>query len=233
MAKTTTKKKITGAAGKVKKPAETPVAKTRYEGELTANSKRNRPAFYYKLSEKDHPVIIQGLSHFVSVYQIAAKIGCGYTTLKLYINKHPELLAVQEDSQKGELEFVKGKFMQKIAAGSLGAMCFYLERKGGWTNRQQVDTNAPLPNIVLGVIPEDQLPTDGIGEPEKLAPVAKLAKREDDMTIERTEAETEAETIKPEVVEQEDREADDEPDESGADDFDEAWGDAGDAGGLF
>ena len=63
-------------------------AKTRYEGELTANSKRNRPASYYKLSEKDHATIKAGLIHFVSVYQIAAKIGCGYTTLKQYIAKH-------------------------------------------------------------------------------------------------------------------------------------------------
>ena len=222
-----TKKKRTGAAGKVKKPAETPVAKTRYEGELTANSKRNRPAFYYKLSEKDHPVIIQGLSHFVSVYQIAAKIGCGYTTLKLYINKHPELLAVQEDSQKGELEFVKGKFMQKISEGSLGAICFYLERRAGWTNHQTIDTNMPMPNIVLGMIPESELPDDGQGEPEKLETVQKMAQKDTSVELERE---------KPPplpAVQQEEEPEPDEPADIVAGAIDDGWGDDDVPGGLF
>ena len=204
-------------------------AKTRYEGTLTASSKRNRPAVYYKLSEKDHPTIIQGLTHFVSVYQIAAKIGCGYTTLKLYIQKHPELLAVQEDSQKGELEFVKGQFMQKIAEGSLGAMCFYLERKGGWTNKQKIESDVPLPNIVLGVIPDEELPTEG--EPLKLQRIIRhedetAAEVEAEKAVERKEqeqtaaAEDTAEQARPPAV------ASDEG-------LDDDWGDDGDAPDIF
>lgn len=224
---------------KTKKQAEAAkpkqgAAKTRYEGTLTASSKRNRPAVYYKLSEKDHPTIIQGLTHFVSVYQIAAKIGCGYTTLKLYIQNHPELLAVQEDSQKGELEFVKGKFMQKIAAGSLGAMCFYLERKGGWTNRQQVDTNAPLPNIVLGVIPESELPSDGVGEPVSISPVQTLAQKDTSNTLERESPDEMAAEIVRAEKEAEEQERED-ADAAAEDDFGdgEDWDDGESGAGLF
>lgn len=127
----------------------------RYNGEeLGAHTKRHRPAHYYKITEKDRETIKNGLTHFVSVYQIAAKIGCGYSTLKKYIANDAELRAVQKDSQQGELEFVKGKLLNKIANGSLGAMCFYLERKGGWTQKQQVEQIGELPTINLGLIPE-------------------------------------------------------------------------------
>ena len=200
-------------------------AKTRYEGELTANSKRNRPATYYKLSEKDHATIKAGLVHFVSVYQIAAKIGCGYTTLKQYIAKHPELKTCQEDAQKGELEFVKGKFMKKIAEGSLGAMCFYLERKGGWTNKQTVAADVPLPNIVLVVIPESELPTEG--EPIKLTQIV----QKEDIAAETADREAEKERAEQEaIVRREDAAEASKPlptPEVSEEDSDDDWGDEG------
>lgn len=212
----TTKKTVKASAPKKTAP------KTRYEGELGAHTKRNRPAFYYKLSEKDHPTIIDGLSHFISVYQIAAKIGCGYSTLKLYIANHPELKEVQEDSERGELEFVKGKFMQKIAAGSLGAMCFYLERKGGWTNKQKIETDMPLPNIVLGVIPDSELPADGQGEPERIAPVQKLAIKDTSNTLVREDSKEIAQEI---AQAEADAEEDEQEEQDEGEDFDgDDWG---------
>lgn len=203
--------------------------KTRYEGELTSKSKRNRPATYYKLSEKDWPTIKMGLMHFVSVYQIAAKIGCGYTTLKLYIKEHPELLAVQEDAQAGELEFVKGKLLKKISEGSLGAMCFYLERKGGWTNKQTVEADVPLPNIVLGMIPESELPTEG----EPITP-AQIVQHEDSAASEVEKVAEEERAEQRAVAEEEDR-ADKEkpPAVSSDDDIPDDWGDDGDDPQIF
>ena len=176
------------------KKTEQKTAKTRYEGELTAGSKRNRPSHYYKLTERDHETIKAGLTQFVSVYQIAAKIGCGYSTLKKYIAEHEELRECQEDAQKGELEFVKGKLLRKIASGSLGAMCFYLERKGGWTNKQQIQTDAPLPNIIMGVIPESELPTEG--EPLKLGQIVDHeGEREDEAETAKAEERKELEAV--------------------------------------
>lgn len=203
--------------------------KTRYEGELTSKSKRNRPATYYKLSEKDWPTIKMGLMHFVSVYQIAAKIGCGYTTLKLYIKEHPELLAVQEDAQAGELEFVKGKLLKKISEGSLGAMCFYLERKGGWTNKQTVEADVPLPNIVLGMIPESELPTEG----EPLTPV-QIVQHEDSAASEVEKVAEEERAEQRAVAEEEDRADKDKPPAvSSDDDIPDDWGDDGDDPQIF
>lgn len=141
-------------------------------------SKYSKPrgAVYYHLSEKDHAIIKKGLSMFVSVYQIALKIGCGYTTLKLYIKKHPELLEVQKAAYENMTDFTVGKLMQKIGSGNLGAMCFYLERKAGWTNRQQVENIGNIPVINMGIIPDSELPQDGLGEPEQLSEVPKAEK---------------------------------------------------------
>lgn len=157
-----------------------------------ANDHRPRKAHYYRLSEKDHPTIIEGLKHFASVYHIAIKIGCGYSTLKQYIKKHPELVEVQNEAKVAVEEFVEAQFLRKIAAGELGAMCFYAERKMGWTNRQQIDTNMPLPNIVMGVIPEADIPI-GVGEPEKIGEVVKLPPRPEPLDERETEEPVDAE----------------------------------------
>lgn len=204
-----------------KSDAENP--KTRYEGTLSAKSKRNRPATYYKLSEKDWPTIKAGLRAFVSVYQIAAKIGCGYTTLKLYISKHPELKECQDDAQKGELEFVKGKLLRKINDGSLGAICFYLERKGGWTNKQQIQTDAPLPNIVMGIIPDSELPTEG--EPLKLG---QIVTREEELADEAETAKAEERKELEAVARDEDAKDKARPASIPADDDGDDWGDDAD-----
>ena len=191
---------------------------------LTATSPRKRKAHYYKLSEADHETIIEGLRHFVSVYQIAAKIGCGYSTLKAYIAAHPELLEVQKDANAGMVEFTQGKLMQKIAAGSLGAMCFFLERKAGWTQHQKIENIGDLPQINIGIIPEGELPDDGLGEPMKLE--AKPIEIVRDEEAERKQVEK-ATNTDPEEVE----DADGGEDEGGDD-----WGDdfaGGEGGGMF
>lgn len=194
--------------------------KTRYEGVVTGLSKRNRPAHYYKLSEKDHPTIIEGLKKFASLYHIALKIGCGYTTLKLYMAKHPELRAVQEDAKSAIGDFVESQFLRKIASGNLGAMCFYAERRMGWTNRQTIDTNAPIPTIVLGTIDESQIPA-GLGEPVQLGERTVLQEKPDP-------TEECRETEEPEDAENEFLNDDG--------DVDDDWGDDGgdeNGGGLF
>lgn len=187
---------------------------SRYVGEVTASSKRNRPATYYKLSEKDHPIIIEGLRKFASIYHIAMRIGCGYTSLKRYIHQHPELEEVQKEAKEAVNEFVEAQFLKKIAGGHIAAMCFYAERKMGWTNRQEIDTNLPIPNVVLGVIPEEQLPADGLGEPVKLSeqdPNLKLLKKPEAVAVR-----------EPEPQENDDADDDD------AGDADDGWGFDGD-----
>ena len=72
------------------------------DGKMTAREfrdrKRPRKATYYKLSEKDEPIIIEGLKKFVPAYVLATKIGCGYRQMSQYIKSHPHLLEVQRDA---------------------------------------------------------------------------------------------------------------------------------------
>lgn len=166
--------------------------KTRFHtdenGEITAHTKRERMPYNYKLSEKDHPLIIQRLREFVSLYKIALEIGCGYCTLQAYIKKHPELIETRKEASDCELDFVKGKLMEKINEGNLGAIMFYLERKGGWHAKQELDIQGlPMPNIVMGVIPEGELPDNQLGAPVQVAQIENLPPKDDSRILEREE----------------------------------------------
>ena len=74
------------------------------DGKMTAREfrdrKRPRKATYYKLSEKDEPIILEGLKKFVPAYVLATKIGCGYRQMSQYIKSHPHLLEVQRDAEQ-------------------------------------------------------------------------------------------------------------------------------------
>lgn len=132
--------------------------KTKFRNDGTPRMKRK--ATYYKLGEKDHPVIIDGLKHYASVYHIALKIGCGYNTLKGYIHKHPELAEVQNEARESIDEFVASQIVRKCAAGHFPALAFYAERKMGWTQHQTIENVGALPVINFGLIPESQLPPE-------------------------------------------------------------------------
>lgn len=128
--------------------------------EPRSTDKRKRPAVYYHLSEKDWPVIIEGLRRFASLYHIALKIGCGYSTLKKYIHEHPELVKVQEEARVAIDDFVASQIVRKCASGYFPALAFYAERKMGWTQHQTIENVGALPVINFGLIPESQLPPE-------------------------------------------------------------------------
>lgn len=122
--------------------------------------KRPRKATYYHITQKDHPTIIEGLKHYASVYHIALKIGCGYTTLKLYIHKHPELLKVQQEAKESIDEFVESQIVRKCASGYFPALAFYAERRMGWTQHQTIENIGALPVINFGIIADKDLPPE-------------------------------------------------------------------------
>ena len=128
--------------------------------EPRSTDKRKRPAVYYHLSEKDWPVIIEGLRRFASIYHIALKIGCGYSTLKKYIHEHPELVKVQDEARVAIDDFVASQIVRKCASGYFPALAFYAERKMGWTQHQTIENVGALPVINFGLIPESQLPPE-------------------------------------------------------------------------
>lgn len=123
-----------------------------------STDRRKRKAFYYHLGEKDHPTIIDGLRHYASLYHIALKIGCGYSSLKKYIHEHEELLKVQKDAKASIDEFVESQIIRKCASGYFPALAFYAERKMGWTPHQTIENVNNLPMISFGLIQESQIP---------------------------------------------------------------------------
>ena len=119
--------------------------------------KMKRKPFNYKLSEKDHPTIIEGLSKFVPVYVLAKKIGCSYHTLLEYIKKHKELAQTQKDAEDNMVAFAKGKLMQKVGAGHAASIMFLLERldREHFGRNIQIENVGDLPAINIGVFSED------------------------------------------------------------------------------
>jgi hypothetical protein len=144
-----------------------------------------RKPFNYKLSEKDHPVIIEGLSKFVPVYVLAKKIGCSYHTLLEYIKKHKELAQTQKDAEDNMVAFAKGKLMQKVGAGHAASIMFLLERldREHFGRNIQIENVGDLPAINIGVFSEgsfvDPIKPEDVGADAKeiLAGAAALAKR--------------------------------------------------------
>lgn len=120
------------------------------------NPNLKRKPFNYKLSEKDHPVIMEGLSKFVPVYVLCKKIGCGYHTLLDYIKKHKELAQAQQDAEDNMVAFAKGKLMQKVGAGHAASIMFLLERldREHFGRNLQIENVGELPAINIGVFAE-------------------------------------------------------------------------------
>lgn len=147
-----------------------------------------RKPFNYKLSEKDHDTIVEGLSKFVPVYVLAKKIGCGYHPLLDYIKKHPELAQCQKDADDNMVAFAKGKLMQKVGAGHAASIMFLLERldREHFGRNLQIENVGELPAINIGVFSEDSFvepiqPQDvGSDAKEILAGAAALARKKAD-----------------------------------------------------
>lgn len=189
-------------------------------------ARRKLPHHYYKLSERDHKVIAEGLYKFVPVYVLAKKIGCNYHTLLNYIKRHPELDQIGKDAEANMVAFAKGKLMQKVGAGHAASIMFLLERldREHFGRYATIESIGDLPAINIGVFEEKDFiePTDpatvGATAEEILAKgaemAASVAKREEE-ELEAAEAETsdEAEAERAEAIER----GEFEPDDGGAD----------------
>ena len=115
-----------------------------------------QPARHYKLSEKDHPLIMDALGKFIPVYVLAKKIKCDYHTLLKYIHAHPELEQCQKDADDNMVAFAKGKLMSKVASGHAGSIMFLLERldRAHFGRYQTIENIGELPQINIGTYKE-------------------------------------------------------------------------------
>lgn len=83
---------------------------------------------------------------------IAQMAGCFTIEESSFIKKfkkHPELKRVIDNGRNDAIEFVAGKLFEKIKAGSLPAIKFYLQTRAGFSEKQFIaigaDENSPRP----------------------------------------------------------------------------------------
>lgn len=121
---------------------------------------RRHPHTHYKLSEKDHPLILDALQRFVPVYQIALKIGCGYHTLLEYVHNHPELEQAGKDAEANMVALGKGQLMKKVMKGHAGSIMFLLERldREHFGRFATIENVGELPAINIGVFSDADCP---------------------------------------------------------------------------
>lgn len=74
------------------------------------------------------------------VTHAAKQLGCNYTTVAHYIERHAELRTLCEDIKESHLDFAETTLLKKIKDGDLVATIFYLKCKGkerGYMERQE------------------------------------------------------------------------------------------------
>lgn len=96
--------------------------------------------------------------------QIAASLGIGRRTLFEHCRADKELdEAIERGASKG-LAIATNKLFEKVQAGDLGAICFYLKCRGGreWQERRQYDvvssdgSMSPAPAVAIDLTCKSQ-----------------------------------------------------------------------------
>jgi len=72
----------------------------------------------------------------------AIMLGISERTIYNKLEKHPELKLAKASIEESHLDLAESKLIEKVKAGELGAICFYLKCKGkgrGYIEKQQVE----------------------------------------------------------------------------------------------
>lgn len=213
-------------AGHAKTRRAKELAALKGEEFVNASTKRVRKSKYYKLTEDDHPVIIDGIRHYLPLYRIALKIGCGYSTLKKYVASVPELHDELLAAQEAMGEIARCQLMTLIEGGHFQATAFYLERKEGWTQKNTIEHIGEIPQVSMGEVPDEVMSMlkNGLGQPVN----TEEAEKEDaPPPAEDTKLPAAVRFAKPKNAPAP------APAEADADEDDDGWGDDNDGGGLF
>lgn len=147
----------------------------------TKQPRKRRSPTNYKLGEKDHKTILDGLRRFVPIYVLAAKIGCDYTTLRKYIKAHDELNQCRKDAEDNMVAVAKGQLMKRVLKGHPNSIMFLLERldRQHFGRFAQIENIGDLPAINIGVFQDTPAPVDpsevGADAATILANAAKMA----------------------------------------------------------
>jgi hypothetical protein len=74
----------------------------------------------------------------------ASKLGCDYTTIHNYSQRHEQVKDAIDSCKEHMLDFTEGKLYEAIRKGELAAIFFYLKTQGkkrGYIERQEVTGN--------------------------------------------------------------------------------------------
>ena len=72
----------------------------------------------------------------------ARMVGCGYSTIRNWMNRHPELRALIEESREVNLDLAESRLLKRIRKDDLAAIIFYLKSQGkerGYGQSAQVE----------------------------------------------------------------------------------------------
>lgn len=149
-----------------------------------------RKLFNHKLTEDDHPVILESLASQTPIYVIAKKIGCDRHTLADYIRSHEELANAHQDREEAFKDSVEQELKRKILVEhNLNAIMFYADRKmrdrGYGEHIETENKNSLEEAIIIGEIPESEYPTESAEQPPPL-PEPKLIPQEELPTNDQT-----------------------------------------------
>ena len=86
-----------------------------------------------KYSEEVVLNAVKGSGAIMSV--IADRLGVTWGTAKTYVNHYPSAVEAFEHEENKSIDFAQSKLLEKVRAGDLNAIEFYLTKKGrrkGW-----------------------------------------------------------------------------------------------------
>lgn len=89
---------------------------------------------------------------------VAKMLGCSPTTVTRYIERHPELLDAERDAEREVMELCVDTLVASIREGNLDSVKFYLTKKCGWSEKQQIDATLTHTG---GVVVLPAIETDG------------------------------------------------------------------------
>ena len=91
---------------------------------------------------------------------ICAYFGINETTFSIMKRRSPEIVEAMQKGIADTTVLVTSKLIEKVQAGNLKAIMFFLERKCGWVNQQKLDIKEDT-QITLDV-PKINLPSNSI-----------------------------------------------------------------------
>lgn len=155
-------------AGQPIKRARMAEAAAKGEEYHDCTTKKERAKKYHKITAEEIKAIAVMIREFVPLYNIAVKIGCGYSTILKLVKEHPLLSLCKREADEAQNDIVKTNLFH-LTATEVNAAKFWLSARCGWKEATQQELTMNIPQVQMGDIPKEvmaSLPA-GLGQPEQ------------------------------------------------------------------